>query len=103
MSNVGILGQMQGQMSGHFQLDISLEISNYHMGTKPTQKQSRISTYDAGTYRWWIVSPSIITFLLYFLNVREPLLSNGSRTFKKYIKKVILDGETIGQRSPKPL
>ena len=68
------------------------------MGTKPARKQSRISTYDAGTYRWCIVSPSIITFLVIFLNLREPLLSNGSRRFKKNIKKVIIDGETIDHR-----
>ena len=68
------------------------------MNTKPARKQSRISTYDAGTYRWCIVSPSIITFLIIFLNLCEPLLSNGSHRFKKFIKKVIIDGETIDHR-----
>jgi len=48
--------------------------------------------------RWSIVSPSIMTFLIFFLNLCEPLLSNGSHRFKKFIKKVIIDGETIDHR-----
>ena len=54
--------------------------------------------YRGSGDRWCIVSPSIITFLIFFLNLREPLLSNGSRRFKKIIKKVIIDGETIHHR-----
>ena len=51
-------------------------------------------------YQWSIVSPSKSTFLPYFLNVCEPLLSNGSRTFKNYGEILFFDGETIDHRSP---
>ena len=49
--------------------------------------------YRGSGDRRYLISPSIITFLLYFLNAREPLLSNGSRAFKNYNKKVIIDEE----------
>ena len=40
--------------------------------------------------RWSILSPSKNTFLVYFLNAREPLLSTSSGAFKKYTTEVLL-------------
>ena len=54
----------------------------YHMGTKHTSKQSLISIYDVGRYRRHSITSAKSTFLIYVLNAREPLLSNGSHTFK---------------------
>ena len=66
-----------------------------NMGTQPTGKQSRISTYDVDTYHWIFLSPSNITFLMYFLNA-----NNGSRAFRKYSKKVLFDRYKNFHRSP---